>query len=76
MQIFVKLKSGRVLTLEVECSVQVRAVKQRIYEKEGVEPSLQRIIFAGKELADERTLADYDIQKESTLHLIVRANGG
>ena len=69
MQIFVKTLIGKTITLEVKPTYSIEAVKEKLQDKEGIPVDVRRLIFAGQQLEDDRLLSEYDIYKESTLHL-------
>ncbi len=75
-QIFIKTLQGKTLTLDVSDADTIQSVKNKIFEKEGIPQDQQRLVFNGKQLEDDKTIADYNIQADSNIHLVLRLRGG
>jgi len=76
MQLFVKTLTGKTVSIEVEEGESIEDVKAKIAEKEGIPPEQQRLIFGGQQLQDSKTIDDYDVGDDATLHLVLRLRGG
>uniref|UniRef100_A0A7S1TUS4 Ubiquitin-like domain-containing protein n=1 Tax=Phaeomonas parva TaxID=124430 RepID=A0A7S1TUS4_9STRA len=76
MQLMVKTLEGKTVTVDVEPDESIESIKAKIHEKEGIPPEQQRLIFGGKQLEADKSLEDYGIEDDATLHLVLRLRGG
>jgi len=76
MQLMVKTLEGKTVTVDVEPDESIESIKAKIHEKEGIPPEQQRLIFGGKQLEADKSLEDYGIEEDATLHLVLRLRGG
>ncbi|KAF2029901.1 ubiquitin [Setomelanomma holmii] len=76
MQIKVRTLTGKEIELDIEADYKVSRIKERVEEKEGIPPAQQRLIYGGKQMADEKTAADYALEGGATLHLVLALRGG
>ncbi|KAF2268861.1 neural precursor cell expressed [Lojkania enalia] len=76
MQIKVRTLTGKEIELDIEPDYKVSRIKERVEEKEGIPPAQQRLIFGGKQMADDKTADDYRLEGGATLHLVLALRGG
>ncbi|KAH7119089.1 ubiquitin-related domain-containing protein [Dendryphion nanum] len=76
MQIKVRTLTGKEIELDVDADYTIQRIKERVEEKEGIPPAQQRLIYGGKQMADEKTAADYQLEGGATLHLVLALRGG
>jgi hypothetical protein len=76
LQVFVKTFAGKTITVEVEPDESIESLKNKVQSKEGVPPNQQRLLFGGKQLDSRKSISDYDIEDESTMHMVLRLRGG
>ncbi|GAB1734618.1 hypothetical protein KC343_g8375 [Hortaea werneckii] len=76
MQIKVRTLTGKEIELDIEPDYQVKKIKERVEEKEGIPPAQQRLIYGGKQMNDDKTAAEYSLEGGATLHLVLALRGG
>ncbi|KAG6389587.1 hypothetical protein SASPL_151058 [Salvia splendens] len=72
----VKTLTGKEIEIDIEPTDTIDRIKERVEEKEGIPPVQQRLIYAGKQLGDDKTAKDYNIEGGSVLHLVLALRGG